>query len=271
MLYKYFAEDRIDVVEDMAIRFSPLKSLNDPFESLPLIRLGGEIDTVMNEANLELDKFWEDQDEKTEETRKEVDDAWKELKDFAGEVASPNSVGAGFIEQLADRFGVLCLSRTNRNLLMWSHYTNNGKGYVIEFEEQHAFFHQEDMGGRLTKPSQVVYSTQRQVVDSKDELQREKLLCRKSIDWSYEEEERIFRVFAPSCEVIGSDDYGQDIIVSDVPADAVRAVYIGYNASNETIARLCSAAPVNFRECPVFRSRICPTEYRILFDQVESG
>lgn len=264
-------KERVDVVQNMAIRYSPLKSLNDPFESLPLVGIDREIDEVLDKANVDLDKYWDELDEKTEEAKIEFEAAKIQIADSAAKAADPHLVGDELVSHFGDAFGVLCFSRTNRNLLMWSHYTDNGKGYVLAFDDQHSFFHKNGMDGNPTRPQPVVYSTVRQIIDVKDKLYYEKLLCSKSMDWAYEEEERIFTSFAPSCDVVGVDGYGQKIILSDIPSDAVSAVYIGYNASKETEMALLTSASINFNECPVYRARISPTEYRVQFDQIESA
>ncbi len=36
-IFKYLIPERIDVIENMSIRFTQAKYLNDPFESLPFI------------------------------------------------------------------------------------------------------------------------------------------------------------------------------------------------------------------------------------------
>jgi len=49
MLYKYLPVERIDVISNLKVRFSPLKSLNDPFESLPLIDVGDIVDVTVKD------------------------------------------------------------------------------------------------------------------------------------------------------------------------------------------------------------------------------
>ena len=72
MLYKYFPSDRVDVLEKLKIRFSPLQSLNDPFEQAPLIVLDKINGQTISEFSGELDEFWfhMDPSDKTEEHRK---------------------------------------------------------------------------------------------------------------------------------------------------------------------------------------------------------
>ncbi len=39
-----------------------------------------------------------------------------------------------------DTIGILCFTEKNDNLLMWSHYANSHKGFVLEFYPEHQFF-----------------------------------------------------------------------------------------------------------------------------------
>ena len=54
MLFKYLPAERIDVLENLKIRFSPLGSLNDPFEAQPLIDLGEEREQQINTISINL-------------------------------------------------------------------------------------------------------------------------------------------------------------------------------------------------------------------------
>uniref|UniRef100_UPI0020CD2CC1 DUF2971 domain-containing protein n=1 Tax=Vibrio cholerae TaxID=666 RepID=UPI0020CD2CC1 len=51
------------------------------------------------------------------------------------------SVANGQYRDIIDQsYGILCLSAKEDSLLMWSHYGNSHKGYVIEFDTSHKFF-----------------------------------------------------------------------------------------------------------------------------------
>ncbi|OUS51807.1 hypothetical protein BM607_011295 [Shewanella sp. SACH] len=59
MLFKYLPIDRIDVLENLKIRFSPLMSLNDPFECQPLIDMKNERDMLLQQMLFDLNELWE--------------------------------------------------------------------------------------------------------------------------------------------------------------------------------------------------------------------
>ncbi len=58
MLFKYLSDDRTDVIENLKIRFSPLKSLNDPYEALLSIDVSDKANATIAEVSKELDDEW---------------------------------------------------------------------------------------------------------------------------------------------------------------------------------------------------------------------
>ena len=91
------------------------------------------------------------------------------------------NIGLSFAENI----GVYCLTERKENILMWSHYANNHKGFCLEFKTDCKFF------GRAQK---IIYSedypnfnffksTQKQTAKA--------MLLTKASDWSYEKEWRI--------------------------------------------------------------------------------
>ncbi|TOC13300.1 hypothetical protein CGJ90_24575, partial [Vibrio parahaemolyticus] len=43
-------------------------------------------------------------------------------------------VSGDFTKSMTSSFGICSLSKTFENILMWSHYADNHKGFVVEFE-----------------------------------------------------------------------------------------------------------------------------------------
>ena len=134
MLYKYLPSDRIDVLEKLKIRFSPLKSLNDPYEVLPSIDVTTETETSLENIYQEIDEAWKDFPikDRTERKRQELRDAAKQV--FTSQFNN-NILSSNLADTLGDSFGILSLSRSNSSLLMWAHYASEYKGYVIGFDE----------------------------------------------------------------------------------------------------------------------------------------
>ena len=267
MLFKYLPIERVDILESLKIRFSPLVSLNDPFECQPLIDMKNESSKLLEQINTGLDELWEHtaNEDKTEENRAFLEKTRAEL--IAGVKEKANSFVAGqeLMSLLKDTLGVLSLSRTEDNLLMWSHYADEGKGIVIGFDDEHSFFKQQNSSGISTRPIPVVYTNKRSKIVPDDDVYYEKLLCEKPRDWAYEEEERLFRVFLSKGDSLSKDAYGMDVILTDLPKATIKAVYLGYSISEQTKTRTLSAIKSNNILCKIFQARVSLDEYKIEF------
>ena len=267
MLYKYLPYERVDVLQNLKIRFSPLKSLNDPFENLPLIDLKEEREQLHFELISGIDEFWSKakQEDQTESNKLLLEKVKKELIENIKEKTEFNSVGKRLIDLLGDNFGVLSLSRTEKSLLMWSHYADEGHGFVIGFDDKHSFFKQRDMKGEITKPIPVTYSSKRRTIISNEDKYYQKLLCEKPLEWSYEEEERLFRTFLTKQNPMGKDRYNQDIVLSGFPKEAIKEVILGYGMPESNKEVILKAILTNEITCNVKSSSMSDEEYKLVF------
>ncbi|MGP9643583.1 DUF2971 domain-containing protein [Halomonas sp. AOP30-A1-24] len=271
MLYKYFGPERVDVMRSLSIRFSPLLSLNDPFESLPLVEARSAKEMLISEVINDLEELWEktDEVEKTAENRVLLEKTRADTITNIEDKFKASNTGREVVAMLGDDFGVLSLSRTEKSILMWSHYAAEGRGFVIGLDESHPFFRQQDARGRITKPLPVVYTTARSTVSPSDGRFDEKFLCEKALEWAFEEEERVFR-FLKNIEArsMGKDQYGQSIVLTHLPKEAIQSVFLGYRADTDLMNSVFQAIEKNEIECDVYRARICDNQYRIVFDQL---
>jgi hypothetical protein len=96
------------------------------------------------------------------------------------------------IDEDNQRIGVLCLSETNKDILMWAHYGDDHKGICIEFERT-----EENTLGDITRARPIIYSKEYPRFSALDLLSTDagglinKLLYTKSCQWSYEQEWRL--------------------------------------------------------------------------------
>jgi len=131
------------------------------------------------------------------------------------------------LSQLA---GVLCFSENADNTLMWSHYAQDHKGYVVGLDSTHHAFHTVSLEpGRPGTLTKVIYSDRRHrighTLDDAD-FGDVSYLFIKSLDWTYEAEWRLILPLTFGRKV-GS------VVVYDFPPEAIREVIIGYRASPE--------------------------------------
>ena len=214
MYYKYLHPDRCDVICNLKIRFTQASALNDPFEAVPLVKY-------------------------------EDDFYYKIIPEL------PARTGKQLIELLNFTVGILSLSRTKENLLLWSHYADSHKGYVIEFDENNDFFKSNHEEG-IDKPFLVSYTSQRPIVKSPDNedfrcnigdfVPEEllKILGQKPIDWAYEEEVRVFRniLKLPSS---GSCKKYYEVKLVDIPPDAIIGIYLGADMEEDIQTKIIGA------------------------------
>ena len=76
----------------------------------------------------------------TDEERAELSAIKAELREEAKALSSPQTIGRGLAAFINRAQGVLSLSRTNDSLLMWAHYADSHRGFVLGLDETHPFF-----------------------------------------------------------------------------------------------------------------------------------
>jgi hypothetical protein len=241
MYYKYLSPDRCDVICNLKVRFTQPGGLNDPFEAVPLLM---DYD----------DPYWR--------------------KRESGLAAK---AGKSQIDVMGFTVGVLSLSRTKENLLLWSHYADEHRGYVIEFDEKNDFF-KADAERISCKPILVSYTSQRPVINMSDIKEHETLfdfhpedlpilLGHKSIDWAYEEEVRVFRNIS-SLPSYGTCKYDYDIKLVEIPSDAISGIYFGANMDDEVQQKIKEACHRKGLNIPMYKATLSFDSYSLGFSPV---
>jgi hypothetical protein len=224
ILYKYFAESRLEVLKSATLRFTQPMYFNDPFEALPS-------DVYASTCNL-AEMFWDEglRDRYFEmkaagypvgnfdsfrSTRlplrdqavlqMKADPALSTLCQYSNTLQMINSIGAG----------ILCLTERPDNSLMWSHYASECRGFVLGFDTSHAWFRDARATALLFALTRVTYSDRRPT-------QYKDLFFRKSKDWQYEQE---WRMVCPlhACERIENSP----VFVREFPHEAIASILMG--------------------------------------------
>lgn len=245
MLYKYVSPERIDVLTGRRIRFTPYIQLNDPFECRFTVNPppGEEDEAVEDDYNAE----------------------WAEV-----EVWLENRIG---------QLGMLCLSRTPRNILMWSHYTMDHRGLVLGFDESHPFFQQQAYyyEGRVKRElpfagfgtlRDVVYTQERPNIDFGSRIPFEAFFT-KSLDWSYEQEVRIFRHLEEA--EVSKGEHRSGIHLFELPSGVIRKVILGAQATKELHEQAISVAKSDKHQLiEVEKAKIDRRGYTVQFEPLLS-
>jgi hypothetical protein len=260
-LYKYLTASRIDILQGTLIRFTQPSAFNDPFEMSPYIHAIGSVDYLeqLFAQNLEglIQKAYHQQPfsikrkisfkEFHEYYRKEdVLALIKEKADGPALIHARESLPIAINQAV----GILSLSETPDNLLMWAHYADSHSGMVFEFDTHDDFFNQqfpkatgvtpvtfdEDLRKEYGYPRQVEYSKERpKLVVS--EIQNFDPFLVKSCEWEYEKEWRMLMPLSYTEQKI-SHENNIPICLFKIPLSAISGVIFGQRASDDLVDRI---------------------------------
>lgn len=127
-----------------------------------------------------------------------------------------------------ENLGIISLSKNMNNILMWSHYAQNHTGMMIALDETNGLFEKNIKSNLKYDAIQcdVEYSNFR--LDSKFRFSEYPIsLTRKSLDWAYEKEFRIF-LSKDSADVINND-----IWLKQVDKSKIKAIVFGAKIKRE--------------------------------------
>jgi hypothetical protein len=250
-VYKYLSPRRIgSVLEKLLIRFSQVSVLNDALEFKPALKGMGTRADVEQGVRVRLRTKYPGiftrieaihPPERAAQLIAEIVSAGADAVDT--EANYERSVKEVY-RQLDENFGILSLSGTSSSALMWSHYADGGRGFLVEFDGQHDWFwdkrNERDSFRHL---HQVKYLERTPVyfLNLPDDV----ALYSKSIQWSYEKEWRIIRNFNDAFVKAGPDDYGKDVLLFAIPPSSIKSVVIGYKATAESVQQLRSTVSTN--------------------------
>jgi hypothetical protein len=244
ILYKYVATYLWKkILENKLIRFTQPLYLNDPFEMQPsyasLVETP-EFEEQFSEAAVkdmfenELQKVYENLPTDTQKLLpidflkdffqptlpKTVEDV-KPIGNFVMDIVS-KGLNKGFAEHI----GVLSLTEKRDNRLMWAHYAQNHKGFVIGFDSEDDYFHQQrsefDEFYHLRK---VQYSENRPEIQLMSAEDGTEIFLTKSKEWEYEQEWRMLKPVSNATETITTED--EIISLFSFPAKCVAEIIIG--------------------------------------------
>lgn len=268
MLYKILGPERISVLERFKIRFTQPEALNDPFESMPMIDILDQMTSIIENIKSEAGDLWSrtTSSEQTAENYQLLQNHVSDLVSEAYQIATGQNpkVSSELMKNINLTIGILSLSKTIYNLLMWSHYADSHRGYAIGFDSDHPFFHAPNEVGEITHPHPVIYTSQRSTLRKNDHNLYAKLFCEKPIDWAYEEEYRILRQFSNLTERCGVDKAGYTVHLVELPKETIRSVYIGAQAKQETTDKIVNALTKINLDITLYKMSISPSEYRLI-------
>ena len=221
VLYKYMTSERVltclPEVGNGTLRATQPAALNDPFECAVVTDF---IDIGWDQIrrDLEFAKALNSIPDTTEVSPNEV--AW--AKEQYGSLYLRDL----FTRQLSQRFGIVSLSEEPRHLLMWSHYTSDGSGFVVGYSVERLL----NLANLEAVLRPVQYREEVALIENYDALDfyeghLHDLMSQKSHHWSYEKE---WRLIVELDQAIGTglrDSRGLPVNLVRIPNAAVVSVY----------------------------------------------
>ncbi len=225
LLFKYKAfstEFQRNAVEKMIkegqVYFAKPSQLNDPFEAMPRVKAGKNHTALKPYLERAGDRAQQGSPARRLQVASEVRNQFE-----------------GQLERFDDAC-ILSLAERHDNALLWAHYADNHRGVAIAFKSDW-----------LPGPLPVRYAEKYPVFDFQaqdEDAAGIELLFTKAKYWEYEEEWRV--AFIEEDEAVkvmtgtGLTPTPQWERLLNLSTEAVAAVYVGMNASSDTIAALRS-------------------------------
>lgn len=159
ILYKYYSNESkysLENLKNANISFSPLETLNDPYEGVGAYLLQvSDKGQKNNDYNInKLDKLI--------------------TKKITGNLYEENNF----------YYRVFCSSKNYNNTLLWSYYANEHKGFCVGYEEK-------DLLEITDEILDIKYSNNMCIINEYSENTLKELLTTKYTDWSIENERRV--------------------------------------------------------------------------------
>ncbi len=246
--YKYlpFNDNGLKMVTEGTLKFTCPLEFNDPFDCIPaydpesIEKLGITRPDLLKKAGAALGMTPAQRIQKRSMLLQNV----------------KNAVESGaFAKDMAKNVSIFCVSRTPCHTLMWSHYANCHKGFVVELK---IAMNAPSELVEFVLPQEVNYKSNRPVLDWGRRVDEEDLInCyfTKSIDWEYEQEERVIN---PG-QVAGIYSYSRENFLNSVIAGANID-----NSDYKILRRVLSEASNEIsREIPLYRAKLSQKKYRV--------
>jgi len=209
--YKYlpYSPAALQTIIAGTMKFSCGLDFNDPFDCNPYF----DLEHISNIATLRPDLFKAAGDRRGLSPAKRI----AEKGQFTARLRNRIKDGT-FRRQQLERIGIVSLSREGRNVLMWSHYAELHKGFVLEFRIP-VLGEERDMAYATDRllPFPISYQQGRPNIKIGTDMPNdlvERIVLTKSADWIYEAEERVVDHLRPP----GVYPYRRDEILATVIA-----------------------------------------------------
>lgn len=226
--------------------FSSPSSFNDPFDCRPPMNFETTKKEfiALSKRHLALYKA----DLSPTKRRKEAERRYRDWKQKNQRPKAEREMYQTYSKIIDQSAGVLCLSLTNKHILMWSHYADSHRGVCLQFN---------GMSGYFARAQPIKYSLDRTAINpfrqEHDEILTTAILS-KAKDWEYEEEWRIV-------------DHEKGVGVQQFPSGLLTGVILGAKISEADEEKIRGWIEENKHPVRLFRARICEHSYSVHIDR----
>jgi hypothetical protein len=274
-LFKYLPSERLDFFETFRLRYSQPAVFNDPFEGKPFYPGLVPSEAMAGSYPRRFAKVLREQYESMDaEFRKNMafdvfallmDHMKPELYDIFQQVDESfiPEINSMMNETFCEKMGALSLSEVRDNLLMWSHYAESHKGFVVEFDPRHHLFISKNVGAddlwQLHKIGYVSERPHTYVID----LDMRAILLTKHISWGHELEWKHFRPLNQASVIIPAIPLSVHLF--EFPPESIRSVTFGALMPSEMRANTESAIRSNKDLChlKLFQMQLDERKYEL--------
>ena len=181
-LFKYVIPARIDVLENCRIRYTSPLDCNDFAECLPTLDESVAEQIIRQRTRLKVDEMLGQMGAANTkiEVHGDVHGFFENIAIQGARRRGPLTVNLGWRSQV----GILSLTADPLNPVMWPHYADNHKGFVIRFVARDFFPTGNFVMWEMGRVWPVIYSAER--VYSAERLDGAAIFYEKGLQWSYE-------------------------------------------------------------------------------------
>lgn len=265
ILYKYFPPARIDVLENLEVRFTPPKEFNDPFEFLPQLNPGQEIEKLRSLSPDEIREILGELSSGAGGILLSSDSLPLTAMSLSGDLANLLETLLSMIqgdelveiirEMLNNSVGVFSLSSRSNNPLMWAHYADSHSGFALGFRTDSLWSEKKGIRG----PIEIQYKEEQPTTTVLDRNSDSWFTSKHKI-WEYENEYRYVANLSMADKTVNNET----VQLYSFTSDDVAEIIIGLRTSNSLKEDLSSIKEKNFKNARLLNAYI-GDNYKIYF------
>ena len=159
-------------------------------------------------------------------------------------------------KKIFNKHGILCLSESKNNILMWSHYAKNHSGVMFELNKNKLELDQSISMEKIKYQDNIPICNYDELLGINPSLSENKGLFEKSIliksgSWSYEDEVRLLRK-------ISNDDR-----LHPFPKESFNAIYLGCKIESEKKKEIIRKVKETLPKTLLFQTKISNSDYKL--------